>query len=89
MSDESKEIGEILFIVQTPLGFVVRVSKHYWELIVSVKHPVMAGHENDVKETLRNPDEVRLSKNDARVYLFYREERLGQPDQTRRWLRVE
>lgn len=30
-----------LFEVSTPLGFRVRVSLDYWELIVNVKHPVM------------------------------------------------
>lgn len=37
----------------------------------------MAGCEDDVKETLRNPDEVRQSKSDLNVYLFYKPERTG------------
>ena len=69
--------GDLLFEVLTPLGFRVRVTCAYWELIISVKHPVMAGREHDVQETLRNPHEIRLSKSDPNVYLFYKPERIG------------
>lgn len=48
-----------------------------WELIVTVKHPVMTGREDDVKETLRNPGEIRRSRNDPDVYLFYKPEWIG------------
>ncbi len=68
---------DLVFDVLTPLGFRVHVTRAYWELIVSVKHPVMAGREDDVRETLRNPDTIRLSKSDPNVYLFYRSERIG------------
>jgi hypothetical protein len=37
----------------------------------------MAGREATVQETLRQPDEVRVSRSDANVYLFYRTERAG------------
>jgi hypothetical protein len=72
--------SEILFEATTPLGFRVHVTKAYWELIVTVKHPVMAGREDDVKMTLEQPDEIRQSKSDERVYLFYKAER------ERRWV---
>ncbi len=55
-----------------PLGFRVRVTRAYWTLIVTVKHPVMAGHELDVRAALTNPDEIRLSRSDPNVYLFYK-----------------
>ena len=71
MSDEK----EVLFEVMTPLGFQVRVTKAYWELIVTIKHPVMAGREEDVKMALAQPDEIRQSKSDEMVFLFYKEER--------------
>lgn len=70
-------MNHLLFEVQTPLGFRVRVTHTYWEFIVTVKHPVMAGREDEVKEALQNPDEVRRSKSDPNVYLFYRAERTG------------
>ena len=74
---EDSSTQDLLFEVLTPLGFLVRVTRAHWELIVTIKHPVMAGRESDVKETLANPDEVRLSRSDPNVYLFYRPERIG------------
>ena len=68
---------EIFFEIPTPLGFTVRVKSDYWELIVTVKHPVMRGREVDVQETLRAPDEIRRSHGDPAVHLFYRLERPG------------
>jgi len=69
--------NETFFEVETPLGFRVRVTAEYWNVIVTIKHPVMLGREADVQEVLRNPDEIRLSKKDASVYLFYKPERIG------------
>ena len=66
---------DILFDVPTPLGFSVRVTREYWTLIVTVKHPVMLGREADVQRTLRSPDQVRRSRSDPDVYLFYQLER--------------
>jgi hypothetical protein len=71
MSDEE----DILFDAMTPLGFRVCVTKGYWKLIVTTKHPVMTGREDDVKRALEQPDEIRQSKSDERVYLFYKAER--------------
>ncbi|MBI3535523.1 MAG: DUF4258 domain-containing protein [Deltaproteobacteria bacterium] len=61
-----------LFEVKTPLGFLVRCTKSYWLFIVSEKHPVLQGHENDIQKVLSDPDEIRKSKRDPNVYLFYR-----------------
>ena len=69
--------NDLLFEALTPLGFRVRVSRSYWQVIITIKHPVMAGREWDVKDTLENPSEVRLSQNDPAVYLFYSPERKG------------
>jgi hypothetical protein len=74
--------SELLFEVITPLGFRVHVTQVYWELIVTVKHPVMAGHEDDVKAVLTNPDEIRLNRSDSNVYLFYKSKN------ARRWVRA-
>ena len=72
--------NDILFEVSTPLGFRVHITRTYWELIVSVKHPVMRAREADVQDVLRTPDEVRRSRSDSAVLLFYRLEKPG------RWL---
>ncbi len=66
---------DLVFEVITPLGFTVRVTRAYWELIVTMKHPIMSGHESDVIETLLNPNEIRVSRSDPAVYLFYKSQR--------------
>lgn len=61
---------DILFEVMTPLGFAVRVTKSYWELISTLKHPVMRSYLEEVKTALQGPDEIRLRKSDRQVYFF-------------------
>ncbi len=69
--------ADILFEVMTPLGFRVRVTTRYWRLITTIKHPIMVGRELEVKAALVDPDEIRMSKRDPDVYLFYKSERIG------------
>ena len=64
--------GEILWEVTTPLGFRVRVTHAYWEVIITLKHPVMAGREADVQAALTSPEEIRRSRSDPAVFLFYK-----------------
>ena len=64
-----------LFEVDTPLGFAVHCTVAYWRFIVSDKHPIMAGREDEVQRILADPDVVRRSRQDPEVYLFYREEK--------------
>ncbi len=49
-------------------------------MIITIKHPVMAGRETVVQETMARPDEVRLNRGDEAIHLFYRRER------ERRWV---
>jgi len=42
---------DILFEVETPLGFCVRTTVAHWSLIITVKHPIMKGREADVQAT--------------------------------------
>ncbi len=58
--------------VLTPLGFSVRCSAAYWELITTVKHPAMRDRLEDVGQTLKDPEQVRRSVRDPAVLLFYR-----------------
>lgn len=60
------------FDVATPLGFRVRCTRAYWQFIVTSKHPVLAGREAEVALTLSDPDQVRRSRRDPDVLLFYR-----------------
>jgi len=71
---------DILFEARTPLGFTVRVTRAYWKIITTLKHPVMAGCETEVQAVLETPEEIRRSKSDANVYPFYRSRR------NRRWV---
>ena len=77
---EFSENEQILFVVDTPIGFQVQTTVSYWGLITTVKHPIMKGRLEDVKQTLKNPDVIHLSKSDSRVYLFY------QADGNKRWV---
>ena len=43
---------DVLFAVTTPIGLRVCVTRERWDLIVTTKHPVMAGCEADVKAAL-------------------------------------
>ncbi len=70
---------DFLFEVATPLGFAVGCTRAYWTFLVLHKHPVLAGHEEQVRRALENPDEVRRSRKDPEVLLFYR-------GSARRWL---
>ena len=61
----------ILFVVSTPLGFNIRTTENYWEIIES-KHPEIKGKLLLVKNTLKMPDLISISKTDKAVYLFYK-----------------
>jgi hypothetical protein len=43
-------------------------------LIATIKHPVMAGCESSVRGALESPDEIRQSRTDTEVFLFYKAE---------------
>ncbi len=65
------------FEILTPLGFSVRTSQEYWQRLIA-KHPDIEELEELVQLALAAPDEVRRSRRDAGILLFYwlrREER--------------
>jgi hypothetical protein len=80
MQNDLPSNSEILFEVATPIGFSVRTTIEYWQFIVTIKHPIMLNRLADIQATLSNPDEIRLSKTDSQVYLFYRD------DGAKRWV---
>ncbi len=57
-------MDELLFHVTTPLGITIIAARRYWELVIAEKHPVLRGCE----------DQVRRSRKDPAVLLFYRGE---------------
>ncbi len=56
--------------VISKLGKKIRITKRYWEHIVS-KHESVTGLEREVEETLINPSYIRRSKEDEAVCLYY------------------
>ena len=62
----------IHFEVISKLDKRVYVTKSRWDLIIKTKHLEIKGKEKEIKETLTNPDEIRLSKSDLSVYLHYK-----------------
>ncbi len=62
----------IHFVVRSCLGISIHVTKTYWDFIVSVKHTTMKGQESHVKVTLADADQVRVSKIDPAVFLYYK-----------------
>ena len=58
------------FEILTPLGFRVRTSKEYWQKLI-VKHLDIAELEAEVIQALTNPEEIRQSRRDSNIVLFY------------------
>src|SRR5487761_605824 len=57
---------------KSKLGRTIRVTQAYWDYIIGVKHGEVAGLETEVAQALRSPSEVRKSKKDPLVHLYYR-----------------
>ena len=64
--------SDLFFEIMTPLGICVRCSQTYWHDVILQKHPILRGREEDVCLSLADPDEVRRSRRDPAVLLFYR-----------------
>ncbi len=60
------------FAVVCVLGKRVSVTENYWHKIITIKHPSMAGRDAEVQQTLTDADEVRESRSDPLVRLYYR-----------------
>ncbi|MEW6215389.1 MAG: DUF4258 domain-containing protein [Nitrospirota bacterium] len=64
---------EMLFSIKTSLNVEVRTTVKYWEYLITIKHPIMKGKEDLVKDILQFPDEIRQSKTDRDVFLYYKQ----------------
>jgi hypothetical protein len=65
-------MAEIHFEVTSSLGKRIRVTKSYWNFIITAKHPMMAGKEALVEDALMNAEEVRRSNKDKEVFIYYK-----------------
>jgi len=63
--------SRLAFKIATPLGFTPRYTQTYRSFIVAHKHPILRGREKEVEAALANPDEIRRSGKDSKVFLFY------------------
>lgn len=59
-----------LFEIETQIG-KIRTTKSYWEIITH-KHPEVRNLLDTIKKVLEHPDQIRKSKVDKHVYLFYK-----------------
>lgn len=53
------------------LGRRISVTHGHWKRIIETKHPIMKGKEDLVKATLESSTQVRRSRKDLNVYLYY------------------
>ena len=60
----------IYFEVESKLGRKIRVTEEYWNYLVK-KHESIEFLEDELRETLKNPITVRLSREDPKVCLYY------------------
>ena len=65
-------VSDLYFQVETSDGVMIRTTKEYWQRIITTKHPSIAKYESQVKNILSNPDEIRRSRQDSRVHLYYK-----------------
>ncbi len=56
---------------KTTIGVSVELTSERRKHILS-KHPELLGHVSKIKKVLSNPDEIRVSKLDNQVLLFYK-----------------
>jgi len=67
-------VSDTYFQVKAVNGVIVRTTQAYWRKIVTFKHPVMTGKEEEVKQAIQQPDEIRRSVQSESVLLYYRKE---------------
>ena len=65
-------MNDAYFKVTSKLNKEIIITKSRWKVITEIKHLEIKGKEKEIKATLLNPDEIRLSVNDSAVYLYYK-----------------
>jgi hypothetical protein len=66
-----------IFSETTPLDERVVLTRDRWREIIRFKHPALRGHEEDVRECVRDPDCIRESAKNTTVHLHYRKMESG------------
>lgn len=70
MTNIDKPLAKILFETNSLLGFDVRVTESYWNLLCT-KHPEVRDQLAAIISCIKSPDTIRRSKKDEKVYLMY------------------
>ncbi|MBW8049182.1 MAG: DUF4258 domain-containing protein [Cytophagales bacterium] len=60
-----------LFEINCKLGKLIKITVEHWNYIRNVKHPEVNGLDNEIKETLIDPIEIKRSNSDKNVFLYY------------------
>jgi hypothetical protein len=63
----------LIFSVQSPLGYRVKLARDRWRVITRFKHPAVAGKIDLVRECVSCPDAIRESDNDSEVHIYYKQ----------------
>lgn len=63
---------DIYFEVTCKLGKHIRITKKYWEHLVTFKHPSMRGKEDDIRKTLADPDQIRRDPQNKAVFQYHK-----------------
>ncbi len=53
------------------MGIKIRVTEERWDYIVTVKHPSMHNKISDILQMISDPIQIRRSKRDPTIYLYY------------------
>lgn len=69
---QKEAITKIAFEIKSKQGSIIKTTKAYWDIITHIKHPSIQNKEKYIKETLSLSDEIRVSKKDKNVFLFYK-----------------
>lgn len=64
--------ADILFEITDILGRKIRTTRGYWKKIKEIKHTELKYGITEVKSTLKNPDEIRISVTDITILLYAR-----------------
>ncbi len=62
----------IHILARSCLGKAISITGDHRRRLITNKHPVMAGREAEVRAVLENADEIRVSKVDSSVFLYYK-----------------
>lgn len=71
LTENVNNSDELLFDVATPIGITVHTTRQYWAYITNSKHPSLQDKIELVVQTLQQPDQIRQSRSDPNVLLFY------------------